>query len=156
MCVCKKERKKERKKKGIKDKKINSKVYSHKSHGLYKFIHNMCHLQNKSDEWNFNKLKVRQVLPGCPFEGRARIAQWNSMGYRLDDWESQKQLEIFLFTTTFRSALGPTQPPIQWVQGVLSLGLKWPGCEADHSPPSSDKVKNAWSNTSTPPPPNIP
>jgi hypothetical protein len=29
--------------------------------------------------------------------------------------------------------------------------VKWPGQEADHSPPSSAKVKNAWSYTSTPP-----
>jgi hypothetical protein len=25
--------------------------------------------------------------------------------------------------------------------GALSLGIKWPGCEADHSSPSSAKVK---------------
>jgi len=29
------------------------------------------------------------------------------------------------------------------------LGLKQLGCEADHSPPSSAEVKNAWSYTST-------
>jgi hypothetical protein len=49
------------------------------------------------------------------------------------------------------AALGPTQTPIQWVPGALSLGLKWPGHEADLSPPSSVEVKNAWSCTSTPP-----
>jgi len=36
---------------------------------------------------------------------------------------------------------GSTQPPIQWIPGAISLGVKWPGREADHSPPSSDKVK---------------
>jgi hypothetical protein len=30
------------------------------------------------------------------------------------------------------------------------LGVKWPGREADHSPPTSVDVKNAWSYTSTP------
>jgi hypothetical protein len=35
------------------------------------------------------------------------------------------------------------------VAGALSLGAKWPGHEADHSPPSSAEVKNAWSYTST-------
>jgi hypothetical protein len=40
---------------------------------------------------------------------------------------------------------------IQWVSGALSLGVKRPGHEADHSPPSSAEVKNAWSYTSTPP-----
>jgi hypothetical protein len=37
--------------------------------------------------------------------------------------------------------MGPTQPPIQWVPGDLSLGVKRPGREADHSPPSSAEVK---------------
>jgi hypothetical protein len=49
-----------------------------------------------------------------------------------------------------RMAVGPTQPPIQWVPEALSLGVKWPGHEADHSPPSSAKVKIAWNYTSTP------
>jgi hypothetical protein len=47
--------------------------------------------------------------------------------------------------------MGPTQSPIQWVPGALSLGVKRPGREADHSPPSSAEVKIAWSYTSTPP-----
>jgi hypothetical protein len=33
------------------------------------------------------------------------------------------------------------QPPIQWVQGALSLGVKRPGCEADHPPPPTAEVK---------------
>jgi hypothetical protein len=48
---------------------------------------------------------------------------------------------IFLFTTASRTALGPTQSPIQWVPGALSLGAKRLGREADHSPPSSAEVK---------------
>jgi hypothetical protein len=43
------------------------------------------------------------------------------------------------------------QLPIQWVLGALSLGVKWPGRVANHSPPSSAEVKNAWSYTLTPP-----
>jgi hypothetical protein len=50
-----------------------------------------------------------------------------------------------------QNGLGPTQPSIQWVQGAFSLGVKRPGHEADHSPPSSAEVKNAWNYTSTPP-----
>jgi hypothetical protein len=50
-------------------------------------------------------------------------------------------LGIFLFTTMSSTDLGPIQPPIQWVPGALSLGVKWLGCEADHSSPSSAEVK---------------
>jgi hypothetical protein len=65
------------------------------------------------------------------------------LGYRLDDWwfKSWQKMGIFLFTTVSRLVLGPTQPPVQLVPGALSLGVKWPECEADHSPPSSAKVK---------------
>jgi hypothetical protein len=37
-----------------------------------------------------------------------------------------------------------------WVSGAFSLVVKWPELEADHSPPSSAVVKNAWSYTSSP------
>jgi hypothetical protein len=50
--------------------------------------------------------------------------------------------EIFLFSTPSRPALGPTQPPIQWVSGAISSEVKQPGREADHSPQSSAEVKN--------------
>jgi hypothetical protein len=42
-------------------------------------------------------------------------------------FDSRRGLGIFLFTTALRTALGPTQPPIQWVQGALSLGGKATG-----------------------------
>jgi hypothetical protein len=64
---------------------------------------------------------------------------------------SRQGLGFFLFTIESRTVLGPTQPPIQWAPGALSLGVKLPGREADHSPSSSAEVKNAWSYTSTPP-----
>jgi hypothetical protein len=67
------------------------------------------------------------------------------LGYGLDDWGSRVQFlvgaGVFLFTTMSRMALEPTQLPIQGVQEAFSLGVKWPGHEADHSPPSSAKVK---------------
>jgi hypothetical protein len=63
-------------------------------------------------------------------------------------FDSRRGLGIFLFTTVSRTALRPTQPPIQWVRGALSLEVKQPGLEADHSPPSSAEVKEyafmAW------------
>jgi hypothetical protein len=56
-------------------------------------------------------------------------------------FDSQRRLGIFLFTTASRTVLGPTQPPIQWVPGALSLGVKRPEREDDHSPPPSAEVK---------------
>jgi hypothetical protein len=83
---------------------------------------------------------------------RAVGAQWYALGYRVDDlgFDSWRGLGIILFTTASRTALGPTQPSIQWVRGTVSLGVKRPGREADHSPPSSAEVKKARSYTSTP------
>jgi hypothetical protein len=42
-------------------------------------------------------------------------------------------------------------PHIQWVSGNLYPGLKRPGREADHSPPTSAEIKITWSYVSTPP-----
>jgi hypothetical protein len=50
-----------------------------------------------------------------------------------------------------RPTLKPTQPPIQWEMGILSLGVKQPGHKVNHTPPSSAKVKLECSHTSTPP-----
>jgi hypothetical protein len=60
---------------------------------------------------------------------------------RVLGFDSRRWLRIFLFTTASITALGQTQPPIQRVPGALSLGVKWPGREADHSPPSSAEVE---------------
>jgi hypothetical protein len=51
-------------------------------------------------------------------------------------------LEIFLFSITSRLALGFTQPPIQWIMGSCFPGVQQQRHEADHSPPSTAKVKN--------------
>ena len=49
-----------------------------------------------------------------------------------------------------RLALGPTQPPVQWVPG-LSRSKERPGRDADPSPPSSAMVKKEQSYTCIPP-----
>jgi hypothetical protein len=71
--------------------------------------------------------------------GVVQLVQWRA---REPQFNSQQGQEIFLFSTASRLALKPTQHPIQWVLGELSLGIKWLEHEADHSPPSSTEVKN--------------
>jgi hypothetical protein len=59
-------------------------------------------------------------------------------GYGLDDRGVGVRVLVgsrILFSTSSGQALGPTQPPIQWVPGVLSPAIKRPGREAHHSPP---------------------
>jgi len=53
---------------------------------------------------------------------------------------------IFLFSTASRLVAWHNQR----VSETLSLGVQRPGYEADHSPPSSVEVKNAWTYTSIP------
>jgi hypothetical protein len=45
--------------------------------------------------------------------------------------------KIFLSFIASRTALGLAQPPIQWITGALSPGVKLPGREDDHSAPTS-------------------
>jgi hypothetical protein len=65
------------------------------------------------------------------------------MGYGLDDRgvESRQGLGIFLFTKASRPSLRFTQPPVQWIPGALSLGVKRLGREADHLPQFSARSR---------------
>jgi hypothetical protein len=76
-------------------------------------------------------------------------------GYGLDDRGVGVRVPVGarIFTSPCRPdrLWGPTQFPIQWVPGILSLGIKVPGREADHSPPTSAEVNKVWIYTSTPP-----
>jgi hypothetical protein len=72
------------------------------------------------------------------------------LGYGLDDRGSRVRfpggLGIFLFTTASRTVLGPTP---SYPMGTS--GVKRPGREADHSPPSSADVKECVELYPTPP-----
>jgi len=59
--------------------------------------------------------------------------------------------------------VGPTQGPVQWVQGILSSGVKQPGREADQPLSSSPEIvkisgvpRGGFGGVQTPHPPEIP
>ena len=60
------------------------------------------------------------------------------MGCRHDNsgLESRLGQDILVFSKRFRPALGPTQTPTQWAPG-----LKRPGPEVGHSPPSCAELQ---------------
>jgi hypothetical protein len=68
-----------------------------------------------------------------------------ALGCGLDDRGSRVRFPAgagnFSLNTASRTALGPTQPPTPWIPGALSLGVKRPEREADHSHPSSAEVE---------------
>jgi hypothetical protein len=53
----------------------------------------------------------------------------------------QRQRIVPLVSVSIQ-ALGPIQPPVQWVPGVFPRGKVRPGHDADHLPPPSSEVKN--------------
>jgi hypothetical protein len=57
-------------------------------------------------------------------------------------FDSRKRQVIFLNSSVSRPALGPTQPSIQRASGALSAGVKRQVRKVDHSPQSSEEVKN--------------
>jgi hypothetical protein len=60
-----------------------------------------------------------------------------AVGCGLDDRGSRVRFPAgagnFSLLHRFQTGFGLTQPPIQWVPGALSLGVKRPGSEADDS-----------------------
>jgi hypothetical protein len=87
--------------------------------------------------------KREEVAGGWRRLRREELYNLYSTGWTIGalGFDSRRGLEIFLFITESRTALGTTQPPIQWVKQAFSLRVKRPGREADHSPPSSAEVK---------------
>jgi hypothetical protein len=76
------------------------------------------------------------------------------IGYGLDDRGGRSsglgRDKILVLSTSFRPALWPTQPPIEWLPRAPSPGVKRSGLEADHSPLTTAEVKNTRIYTFTP------
>jgi hypothetical protein len=82
-----------------------------------------------------------QILRRFPFKYFPRMIGSSSPG---------RAGNFFVFTTVSRPALGPH--PVSYPISTRGSfpGVKRPGREADHTPPSSAEVKNALSYTSNP------
>jgi hypothetical protein len=77
-----------------------------------------CDVQ-KGENYNEAEEVVSSLYQFCVSVGIA-------MGCRLNGRGSipSRVKGIFLYYTASRLALGPIQPPIQWISGVLSPGVK--------------------------------
>jgi hypothetical protein len=77
--------------------------------------------------------------------------------YRESGWTTDKpgfgsrQGKRFSILQNVKTGCGAHPPSHQMDTGVPYPGVKQPGREANHSPPSSADIKNAWSCNSTPP-----
>jgi hypothetical protein len=78
-----------------------------------------------------------------------------ALGYGLDDRSSMVRFPAGAgsFSLHHRVQNGSGAHPASYPMGTRGSfpGVKRPGPEVDHSPPSSAEVQNAWSYTSTPP-----
>jgi len=84
-------------------------------------------------EWFSTRLELGQF---------SQYSNWLQAG-QLDDWGliPGSNCEFFSSTPCPDWHWGPPILLSNGLLGPLSLGVKWPGCEADHSPPSSAESK---------------
>jgi hypothetical protein len=127
----------------------------------------ICHNTNSNINHHFSVISYSKTILTCkslPWKTYIAVYQHISpcysivgivTSYGLDDQGVRVRVPCgvnnLLYSMSSRPALGSTQPPIQWVPGALSLGVKQPGHEANHSPPASAKIKKMWIYTSIPP-----
>jgi hypothetical protein len=88
------------------------------------------------------------------------MISWDSsvssvISYGLDGWEVDIKGANASLVHVVQKSSGAYWDPNKWVGTDSSIfggggGIKWPGCEADHSPLTSAKVKNTWIYTSIP------
>jgi hypothetical protein len=90
-------------------------------------------------------LALYVVITFCEIDVLLFMMHYDSDGLRdaRPEFDSLHEQDISLHCTPFRPGVGPTQPPLQWVPGSLSLGLKRSGREANHASLCSAEAKNS-------------
>jgi hypothetical protein len=112
-------------------------------------IQSVCCIQLHSEKRlnNRNLSRARMIQVASYFSwclcivGGSRDSDWLRAGRRSDRSSSPSKVKNFSSSMSSRPVLGPTQPPIQWVPGAVSLGVKRLEREADHSPTSAEVKK---------------
>jgi len=95
---------------------------------------------------------IKLFIPQCETTEAVILICWIcGLSCRLENWGAipSRGREFFCHCFCNGSGAHPASYPVG--TGALSPGVKWPECEADHWPPFSAKVKNAWSYASIPP-----
>jgi hypothetical protein len=102
-----------------------------------------CHESYRQNYVEWGRRNGHRIIPVLTFtfplnyvmsrDSSVGIALGYGLGNRGSRLRFPAGLGIFLFITASIMALGPTQPPIQWVPGVLSLGVKRPGHLSQYS-----------------------
>jgi hypothetical protein len=107
--------------------------------------------KKKMSDWNTNLIttvKRRSRSRGTSGSIVSLTTGWTIGRSRFDP----RQGQIFLLAPASRLALGPTQPPIQWVLGVLSPGVKRvQGVTLTTRPHLVPRLRMSRSYTSSPP-----
>jgi hypothetical protein len=141
-----------------------------RAHSRFGLMHLSTPLDTRITPWNvmyelglvnndvrFECLIKAKLSPGAWLHSEqnshtfSRYSDWLRAGRPRGRSSSPGRVKNFLFSTLSRPVLGFTRPPIQWVSGALLKGIKRPGRECDHSPPTSAEVKKMWIYISTPP-----
>jgi hypothetical protein len=88
------------------------------------------------------KVKKKFKEPGY----LSRYSDWLRVGRKMCRSSNPDQGKNLHSSMPARPALGSTEPPIQWVTGAVSPGVKRTGREAVHSTPTSVEVKkiSSW------------
>jgi hypothetical protein len=116
---------------------INLRKFYKKSRHLHIFISMICVFfylvfRRKISDL-FHSITLSNCISKCNLDSLYFLGAWLAQSVQclttgwttgISGFDPRQGKRIFPLSSVSRPALGPTQPPVQWVPGVLSLGLK--------------------------------